>query len=621
VAPRTHTPKARDTRLRIALCALAVAALTTLTTAPAAAARSPIRFGSQETVTVGDSPARVLLVNNSTTIWTVKARAILIDSAGERTSVGMETAQPATLRQVKAIVISPTTVTDASGFLVVTATSPRQRVRISLPIATAGAEATAEIAKWSGTSSTFLTTPSDASIPIHGPCAAIKEGQISVVSGDDVESVPYRCVADESSVDLDFAGLTQVGKYEGSLKIGETSVALTYLKARPWWQAMLAILAGFLIAAWAQTFLNNRRPIRRAHKALSDLVPQAYEAQKEFDQKAAGKQYANYTFTAAVTRKVSDLQGQLADLTPGGWRRPFATFLPQPKANTDDGVRPIAAATAALGTTVTDWPAFADALSQLEAALDGLTQQERSLAKPLVDRSTLILAPQGGDALSYEFASIDDCTARITETSLTTSALGLLPRVQPLRAALEDAEGNVGHEGDVAILDRARHTFNLAVGELAVAKDADELATAGVDRLLVSARRDLMRIPPEPDTVMAAVQDQDAEAVLDFGVLGAGAAIVGDLLGRLPALAQRVSDGLTRGAASGVLWLLIALLVALWTGMAALYVDKPWGSLGDIFAAIVWGIVATATLTPVLGAVEALMERPIAVARKGADGS
>ena len=143
MAPRTHTPKSGTPRLKSTLCGIAAAAaLTTLVGAPAFAARPPIHFDSQDTVKVGDSPAQVLLVNNSTTVWTVKARAILIDSAGERTSVGIETVQPATLRRVRPIVISPTTVTDASGFLVITATSPGQRVRISLPIATAGAEAT-----------------------------------------------------------------------------------------------------------------------------------------------------------------------------------------------------------------------------------------------------------------------------------------------------------------------------------------------------------------------------------------------------------------------------------------------------------------------------------------------
>jgi hypothetical protein len=58
-------------------------------------------------------------------------------------------------------------------------------------------------------------------------------------------------------------------------------------------------------------------------------------------------------------------------------------------------------------------------------------------------------------------------------------------------------------------------------------------------------------------------------------------------------------------------WLLVSLVVAAWTGLAALYLGKPWGTWTDFIAMFAWAFGTTAVLTPLLSSLERLNAGPL----------
>jgi hypothetical protein len=247
-------------------------------------------------------------------------------------------------------------------------------------------------------------------------------------------------------------------------------------------------------------------------------------------------------------------------------------------------------AMADLDSTVQRWPAFADDLAALAKRLAAvIADGSASLAPGLIDHSKAMLRPAVESSGNAEL-DIAVASALEKEVANTTLSLALLPAARELQHRLADVEtGSTVPLSDKRVYEEAQRKFRQALAELELAKSAADVERAGVDKLLEESRAlALQLVPHVPVAKSAAAQVTRTQP------------IVSSLITLLPRLARTLTSGRRNVRAVDLAWLLVALAVATWTGLAALYISKPWGLWSDYIALAVWAFGATAVLTPLL---------------------
>ena len=139
------------------------------------------------------------------------------------------------------------------------------------------------------------------------------------------------------------------------------------------------------------------------------------------------------------------------------------------------------------------------------------------------------------------------------------------------------------------------------VAEFAVAKDVQALEQENMDGLIARARTLVRQLPVQVAGQAAAVAPPTA-VVAEPAI---------SLFSRVGDIAKTLWSAVSSTREVDLLWLLVAIAIAVWSGFALYYVGKPWGRPGDFVILFVWAFGATTILTSVLSALENVAAGPL----------
>jgi len=607
-----------------AIC-VAVAAIAVAAAYPHVAAAdspAPIAFSDQSPLALSTEKADAQLVNNTTSEWTLSATAYLVtDNGASRISVPVDLPKTIGAADTAALVLAPSSsdTKAASGFVVVTATSGGQTTVARRELQVAPATPAPLVDKWSGSNQSFTISGAASGLPdlpLNGPdCGSLGLGShdATVSAGSDIAALQYACKPGDQTrsarLDFDDGQVKQVGQYSGTLKLGDKSVALSYLKARSVWLAILTILIGLALAIWRQVWTSAVRPVRRVDERLTLIGRDALDRQADFKNRSVGTSYRVYDVVPAAAAEVARLQTQLAGLTR--WRVAFGWG----SGDEQDRLDAVVADAAKLDEVIQQWPSLAGDLHALDDELEKVEQPAdpnapAALAPLVVSRAHDLLAPLGGGPTTKEL-TIDEARRLLEEVPKTTKVLELLP----VAAQLEDDAANLPAPtsepsdrdvwAEVRRLDRQIHV------ELALAEDAFAVEKEGVDALIDRARTLVRQLPPPVGGRLAA-------AIAPGAVIPEPAIAFISGVGRI---ARTAWSAVSSTREIDLLWLLISIAVAIWSGLQLYYIDKPWGRPGDVLILLVWAFGATTVLTGLLSALENVAAGTLPLRKSKAGGN
>ena len=582
------------------------------------AAETPVTFDSDVALELGTDPVSVLLVSHSSLTWSVALTAQLTT---EGTSSNRDVPlAPAEVRVppggTAAVVVGPAASAGqpSKGYIQAVATSPGQPASVFGRAISSPLTSKPAVAQWSALSVARAPWASTGSgdlpdLPLTSPqCGSVSNGTAYLASATGNVKLPYSCLPNSEGAEVRFddSRVEGVGSYTGKLTVGSTDVSLALLRTAHWTWPLLAILIGFLLASAQHAWVNNYRPLRRTSSRLNLIGEEAWRNQKAFEEAAVAEPFRHYNFSYGATREVQRLQRQIDDLQPAWARRWLLGFVPW--AREDDAAAYDAAQKemSDLFDAVEAWPDMAAQLKELQTTVHAVAPYV-ALSPGLVARAKEILRPKAKKAgqVELEFAESKKLIGEVTDT---TVALKLLPVAKELEQRLDEVQpGQETPRSDVPVFFAAQRKWRQAVAEMQEAKSAEALKTAGVDQLLTQSRRMVLQLTVPPTgqrNVPQSVGAGDVPSATGVGLLSA-----------LVALFPKVSGTPSTTTASirpvDAIWLLVAVAIAAWTGLAALYVGKAWGSWGDFFTMFVWAFGTTAVLTPVLAGLQNLVAGPM----------
>ncbi|MFC0430615.1 hypothetical protein [Kutzneria buriramensis] len=395
---------------------------------------------------------------------------------------------------------------------------------------------------------------------------------------------------------LDLAGAAPpaYGTYTGTIKLGGSGVTVTVTTAAGWIWAIAVALIGLLGGLLQRGYLINHRPISRlvvSAKALARAGISADTAVKKADPTVA------WAIAPGAAREANALAERAADVQ----RRYPGVFnlLGHPSDDDAAAVESITKDIAAVAAAIAEWRSrAATVLGALKSTVDGLAGLDE-LAPGLKDHADGALGP--GSPAELETSEIQGFLA---DAEATAAALELLPTVSKLDAALQARAGSLsGYESWQSIwYAEARGLTDEVLDSLRTARTGTDVVAADLDHKLEQARQIALRLPdptrplPGGFEVATAVELVTAAPVPD-GVPG--------LFDRFRARPAPTPDQLVRRTRITDRWLLlVAAVVAVWGGLTLWYVDKPWGTVLDLVAALLWGLGAGVVAGPLADAVE-----------------
>jgi hypothetical protein len=588
----------------------------TLVSSTARAADSSVTFGgpSPLVLTTGSS-VPVSLENNSAESWSYHASAYydIADNSQVHIPIPIGTASGVLAAGGVAIIdLGPSSQTHAktvSGFVVATAkASDGKTIVARAPLTSATPSATPGLDKWSGMSvarwpGDTSTTPANLLPLIGDSCSASDDGTAYVQAGAAaIIAVPYSCktMAGKTAVKFDVWQLGKIGSYEGKATIGGTNVALSYVRTTSIIWPLLAILAGFLAAAAQQAWVNNTRPLHRLENRLGEIGEIAVQAQNEFRDLSGTESYRRFTIVPGVATEIARLNRQTSELRPSFVRRWFLAFVPWSFTERQEDYDKLLVETAILEESVKNWPLMPGLFARLKSSLVRLESADSGYIAPGLIADAKVTLDPNSDSTSeclLDFAAAKDLIQKVPDT---ITALALIDAAQQINKPLADmTEGELDCASDTQVLEEARRLYQQARAELLLAVSAADVQEAGVDQLLREVRSRLLQLKPPVGNVRPQTVDEgDAEIDVAKGP------VVG-LISLFPRLITALFGG-KAGVVRAVdtTWLLVAVLVAAWTGLTAMYLGKAWGDWQDYLAMFAWAFGATAVLTPILSSLE-----------------
>lgn len=624
--------RARALVLRVLTCGALVAAV------PGAAAHaapapdeSPLRFATDAPIALADKPATVTVINASSAEWEVAVSTTLYTLEGA--ALALTTTAPRDLGPFKtaAIVIQPAPAgsPDASGVLLVTARSGATTVVLDTQVAS-GLPADTPVpgvTKWTGSSGGVMRGSQMPRVPLTaGTCDGVTASSVYLAANGRIAPLDYSCADVDGTPTITFtaAGVDQPGEYTGKLKVGATDVELKYVQSKHWLWAVGCLLLGFALAAANQAFATNTRPRWRANRRLNDIGRAVLTRQEQFERSAGSARYSAYTVVVGVMKEIARLQISLDDLRPTGFGRLLSWLFPFSKSDQEKALAEVVEEMAMLAEEVNAWPAHADDLAALTSRLIELDVVDpfdpgRLLPPPnpmfqaapgvVVDAMKQIAPNSTSNGESP--LDVEAMRALSASLAITVPTIDVVENHIKLRATLPDGPPDPARvdDSDRAVYFAARRLRDRIDAELREAPNAKAVQDASVDELAGELRALVLSLPGTERTFTPSSLPGHVE-ISNLVPTGLGG-VVGAVVGLIPRLVRGAARVVSHGRQVELLWLAIALVAAIWSGLAALYVDKPWGSPTDIAAAIAWGLAATTALTPLLGALENLVAGPL----------
>jgi hypothetical protein len=583
---------------------------TILATASATAQEPPVHFSSTDVVTISAEPTVATLVNDSVDTYKVicvtaevTPDALPIDGSAPKShavDVAFEingsfqpsgravkaTLPPGGTLRLKLTLPKPPPPA-SSGWLTVIvgrSTTPElvTRQRLSVP----AAQVATGLSSWSFESMSRDPTPSGGAqtlLPLSkGSCADAGAVNGVLVDGDRKASVTSgACRPGQTTIPLNVTGISDVGKYSGTVKIGSENITVTVTRTLWWIWPVLAILAGVVLALVAQGS-TDRGWAREENRWLGQLKKDGENADKAFIRAAADATWKGYRIKDAVTAEVERLRTIRNSILKerGRWRRylPWpANFMSAERSALRDG-------TARVDQMSRRWHTTPDQFKALQAAT-GLPELD-TVAPGLGRRRDALLA--GTASLD----DIDDIEHVITELDAWPNAEEVVRSVAKAKARLAEitpgATAMVASDKDV--FDAAVRSTRALSGALSTESNAKVVAdlapkvTALTNRISELPMITISEVAPAETVTTETVQPETALAIPR--TVRAAAAF---LASRGDTLLNLVMVGLT-------------VAVALWTGLTTLYIGKAWGTWVDFVAAVAWGFGTAAVLTPIITA-------------------
>lgn len=421
---------------------------------------------------------------------------------------------------------------------------------------------------------------------------------------------------------LAFGGLGRPGNYEGKLDLDpddDETVALTVeVKDIVIWP-ILFILGGLLVGLRAKRYIGKGRKVLVLQEREAEAGTDFDDAQKQFSEKAKSKKWATYSIQADVDACRTKLREKLKRLAGAQ----LVTLN-----ETDPDYQSVVKDLERVETAVKAWEPFGGKLAALDSELDTVEKKAKSAPPPrtlpheppatqpafLTNASKLLT---GGEAMT-----IDKFESKRQEvdkaTTLARSWGESSDRVEELLKLIENLEGytNDMEEDEKRQLRKAKRTVSEAHLELWRAKDADQLqskaAIQDLDRaesILWGLRYTLPEnLVVEGERAMAAERRLAPYRFGDVLLLNKAFESDDEVVTRAEppddaARARLYADA--REKADRRLWWL-ALALALVTGLASLYIGKPFGTLWDYVNAVAWGAGAVLALSALSAALEGL---------------
>ncbi|MGX7677730.1 hypothetical protein ACSMXN_02400 [Jatrophihabitans sp. DSM 45814] len=626
-------PLFRTLLLCIAGALIAIPAVSAIA-APGDSNPPAVTFADSTSLALAAKPEPVLIVNNSDTTWAITLTAGVYpdDPGSQRVPIAVTpttiSVPPAGSAQVT-IGPAPNASISGSGLLDAVAKSGNQTIVFHRPISAGPATVKPAVKKWSATrvgwfSTGQLAVGSLPNLPLLAPtCDGVQSGTAYLTSDSRVAPLKYECVKQGGTAEIRFNGddVRHAGQYSGTLSIGGTDVDISLRRTTVWLWPLLVILVGFILASAQQAWTSNYRPLRRANNRLTAIGKEALDKQQLFIENAGNENYGKYNFQTGVLQQINKLQRTLDALQPAWARRWFLAFVPWAKDEHQDEYDKVITDMTALEQVVTDWPALSDALDILGSSL-AATKADGSFAMAplLVDRAGAILNPVAQDAAGAPSSAEIDldfkaAQALVKEVGETSVALALLPTAKQLGEQLEEVEpGDGSVPSDEAVYEEAMRKFRQARSELAIAESAEAVQKAKVDTLLTDARALVLQLdkPVTAEVDLAAVVEIQDDAAAQLTPTSG-------LFGLFPRLAGALKRGAGSVRSVDSVWLFVSLAVAAWTGLAALYVGKPWGQWQDYVALLVWAFGGTAVLTSLLSGLANVAAGPLVLKKTDDD--
>jgi hypothetical protein len=496
---------------------------------------------------------------------------------------------------------------------------------------------------------------------VLGAVAGDKGGVASVRYVGDTKTLPARV----AGIQIAASGFDGPGTYAGALQLspgeaGKTELTIITKDAIIW--PALAIVLGIWAALWARRWRLVGRRVQIWRRRLSTARARFTAAQTDFQAKATGTRWADYNASAAFRtdasktgRLIDRIDDDSFDAIAKGREKPVQTGLERLErarramTQLDHRARALEGALAALPAT--NRPAFAATADSLvvgkDVTLNGLTTTLSEMGDGAeAARSWPSWSRQVAEAIEQLKQVPDDskhkpkaarALAELTKAwnkMRSSTDLGLVRRADALKhalaraaAVLEDVHGSVLPQVAPALSHLAP---TLSAGKGAISA----MLTDILPQVNVSRRARLIAVAVAVAVILAAaVLGLIGTAVPQVvGILCATALAVAATPAALRALRRATLRGLawlsdriglfsTDELRRGDAWMtLLAWLVALGTGLAALYYTKTFGTPTDYLTATLWGFTATTALDAVAQALRARRE-PVSGDGAGAGGA
>jgi hypothetical protein len=611
----TTVGRERRAKAAVVLALGSLLALAPVLSFAAPEAAEPIKISGSQPVQLSlDEATAVSVVNDSPRTWRYNANAYFDVVAGKRASESVSISHSqGSIRAGGSEVLELGPIGGsadrvASGFLVVTAEAGNgERVVVRATIGVGPTKAESGVTQW--TDSSDARWPRDTSVggtepmPLMTASCSGAGNQAFLSSDDHTVEVAYTCrrVGSGAQLQFDMGGASGIGKYTGTATIGDTDVSMTYTRTTTIFWPLLVIFIGFIAAAAQQAWVNNLRPLHRLDNRLAEIGSSAIDRQTRFEVKSGTATYRRYRFLRGVMADLNRLGTEVNDLRPPLVRRWLFAFVPWSLSERQEDYDALIEDAARLGSLIESLGGLADDLKELRQALDRVAQRgDDELAPELVAHLDEVLnpAPESNNDHELDRSAAAELVAEVTSG---LAALALLPSVRELDVFFKKVEqrDELLDSPDKAVWYEGRRLFHQARNELLSAKTAQGVNNAEVDVLVRRARTLLLQLERPADQARL-------QAAIERGVApgSSGAFRVSGV-----SLFSRVADALFGGRA-GVIravdatWLLVATLVAAWSGLSALYVGKAWGTWQDYIALFAWAFGTTAILTPLLTGLE-----------------
>lgn len=586
------------------------------------------KFDGNSALELADKPVPFTIKNDTQKNWHVIVSGSVLHPDGKSMplSVGLSGAQVVTERMefdlghvdkrelFVSFVGSPPKA--ARGWLRLIATSSGATVERQRPVVRASSTVSPAVASWNLTRIGHLIGGVDVSgteVPIKGAGACPSDLEpVEVVVGTGTHSATLAGTCKSGDNGTRVLSLTmpdlKYGNYTGTWTVGDDKLAFTIRSTRAAGLAVVLLLAGILLAVVLRG--SNSNAIRRQlHSSLRSLQGDAKTTE---DRPNRDPKFVEANPLVSVVEAERDrLRAELRNVVPAGRAekrlRWVSWVIPFPEARATPVYDAVKARVNRLEMLVEGWDEYAKAWLELRAIGPGVSASFE-LARALGEKLQGIIDSKAPGKIDLHF--IDEMLERVAEVRGAGTAQEFLARIKALADARERHEAVFEREPakygplERQFLAEAHVGYRRVRARLLRVDSCADLADAELIQLIDEWQNALDALPRLPVvTAMHVEMEGELAQAQSFLTLPSVEPLLKVLLS-VRAWAREKAEPFGTAASVGVP-IVAAVIVAIITGLQALYFDKIWATPLDMSLAVIWGFTTAAVLSPLFQAIEA----------------